>query len=140
MESRIKIVKGLIQKKAKSALQDLIQSLKETKEFISVLAKTAWNGFFENIWKKRCELVSNWEKSVEITPKEKKKKEEASSRTKPNNEVTQKNKEGIVIDQVNRTKEIRKEEDNRGIQKLWQGSVYEWISNRMRLFFWGLNG
>ena len=41
VESRIKIVKGLIQKKAKSALQDLIQSLKETKEFISVLAKTA---------------------------------------------------------------------------------------------------
>ena len=84
--------------------------------------------------------MSNWEKSVGITPKEKKKKEEASSRTKPNNKVTQKNKEGIVIDQVNRTKEIRKEEDNRGIHKLWRGSVYEWISNRMRPFFWGLNG
>jgi hypothetical protein len=47
--SRSKIIKGLMQEKAKKSVQDIIQSLKETKNFITVFTNAAWNGFFENI-------------------------------------------------------------------------------------------
>jgi hypothetical protein len=50
--SRSKIIKGLIQEKTKKSIQDIIQSLKETKIFITVFTNAVWNGFFENIWKK----------------------------------------------------------------------------------------
>ena len=47
--SRITTIKGLVQEKAKELLQDILLSLKEAKEFITTLAGSAWNGFFENI-------------------------------------------------------------------------------------------
>ena len=121
-------------------MQDLIQSLKEAKNFITTLARTAWNGFFENVWKKRCEIVSSWEKEIGITAASKKKKEETTSRTGSSDGVTHEKEEGKIIDQVNRTKNDSKEEDSFSIQNVWLGSVYDWISNRMRPFFWGLNG
>ena len=121
-------------------MQDLIQSFREAKEFITTLARTAWNSFFENIWKKRCELVSNWEKLVGISSADKKKKKESTPSAGSSNKETHEKEEDIVRDQVNRTGINRKEEDDKSIQKVWLGSVYDWISNRMRPFFWGLDG
>ena len=54
--------------------------------------------------------------------------------------MTHEKEEGKIIDQVNRTKNDSKEEDSFSIQNVWLGSVYDWINNRMRPFFWGLNG
>ena len=121
-------------------LQDILLSLKEAKEFITTLAGSAWNGFFENIWKKRCELITLWEKSVGITAVDKRKREESMSGKKSNNKKTHEKVEGKDIDQSNRTKVNKKEEDSNSIQKVWLGSVSDWISNRVRPFFWGLSG
>ena len=53
--------------------------------------------------------------------------------------MTHEKEKGKIIDQVNRTKNDSKEEDSFSIQNVWLGSVYDWINNRMRPFFWGLN-
>jgi len=49
LASRSKIIKGLVQEKAKKMVQDITQSSKEAKNFITVFTNAAWNGFFENI-------------------------------------------------------------------------------------------
>jgi hypothetical protein len=54
-------------------LLKLIQSLKEAKDFIATTISTAWNEFYENVWKKRCEAFICWEKEAGISMKIKKK-------------------------------------------------------------------
>lgn len=116
IESRSKIIKGLIQEKAKKMLQDLTQSLKEAKEFIIMLTNTAWNAFFENIWKKRCDLVTMWEKTLGISNADKKKRFHGEKEGSGNKKTQ---KQEVVVDRTdqNRTIKEKKEEDNNRIQE-----------------------
>ena len=72
-KSRLKETKRLIQEKSTKAVQNLIQTLTEAKNFVYILVNTTWNSFYENIWKKWCEAVIVWEKELGISLKSKRK-------------------------------------------------------------------
>jgi hypothetical protein len=138
-ECRSKSIKGLVQEETKITIQNLTQTLKEAKEFITIWINAAWNGFFENIWKKRCEAVIDWEKANGISSADKKRKvNNPRSDTIRNvkklvdNRVLEKN-QGCV------KKEKKKEEEEK-IQSSWFGSVRDYIGKKIRPFFYGSNG
>ena len=115
-------------------LQSLTQTLKEAKEFLTIQTNAAWNGFFENIWKKRCEVVTNQEKANEISPTNKK-----QSRNRLNNKASDrtlhKRKKGEVADNQNQITKEKKEESERKIQSSWLESVVGFIERKIRPFF-----
>ena len=69
-----------------------------------------------------------------ILSADKKKKKESTPSAGSSNKGTHEKEEDIVRDQINQTRINRKEEDEKSIQKVWLGSVYDWISNRMSPF------
>ena len=114
-EYRSKSIKGLIQEKAKTMLQSLTQTLKETKEFLTIWTNAAWNGFFENIWKKCCEVVTNWEKANGISPTDKK-QSRSRLNSKASDRTLHERKKGEVADNQNQIMKEKKEKDRRKIQ------------------------
>ena len=119
-------------------LQSLFQSLKEAKEFITIWTNAAWNGFFENIWKKRCEVVTIWEKANGISPTNKKDRNRLSNRAF--SKAPYESKEGGVADSQNQITKEEKEESEKRIQSSWLDSVVGFIGRRIRPFFYGPNG
>ena len=122
----------------KKALQELTRLLKEAKEFITALINTTWNGFYINIWNKRCETVVSWEKTTGISKAEKMRKE---TKTKEKGKAKMTQREERHTDEEGKTQAAKEKiEIGNKIQETWLGSVYNYIDRKMRLFFYGLNG
>ena len=139
-ESRLKVTKGLIQEKSTKAVQNLTQTLTEAKNFVCILVNTAWNSFYENIWKKRCEAVIVWEKELGISLKSKRKdgrqSRVAHEMLSGMEEVSTSKLDPAQIE--DRAK--KKEEDSIRIEETWLGSIRNFISDNVRPFFYSLKG
>jgi len=62
------LIKGLIPRKTLDRLAQLL-SVKARQQFMSTVAKTAWDTFYEQVWRIRCDKVNRWEKKEGITDK-----------------------------------------------------------------------
>ena len=83
-------------------MQDELAKLLNTRsrqQFANTVAITAWDTFYEQVWRIRCEKIIEWEKKVGITGKMKKKKDgklkEPRKREKTNQERIERKKEEI---------------------------------------------
>ena len=72
IEMREALIKGLIPKKTQDRLSQLL-STKSRQHFINVVTWTAWDTFYKQVWRIRCEKIIEWEKREEITGKTKRK-------------------------------------------------------------------
>src|SRR6185436_7147236 len=81
VEMREALIKGLILKKTQDRLAQLL-STKTRQQFANTVAKMAWDTFYEQVWRIRCEKVNEWEKKERITSKMKKEKGIKNSRKK----------------------------------------------------------
>ena len=68
VEMREALIKGLIPKKTQDKLAQLLSS-KTRQQFANTVAKTAWDTFYEQVWRIHCEKVNEWEKKEGITSK-----------------------------------------------------------------------
>ncbi|CAG8770931.1 23417_t:CDS:2, partial [Gigaspora margarita] len=127
---RTEITKGLIQEKVKRQLYNQLQSSKETKKVIDMFVNTAWNGFFTEIWKKCCEEVIDWEKSIGISKKEKrnqKRKSQEIKKEKSSNPSTQENEEMDFVTKSIHGNNVSKEDNRNEVQKMWSDAVVCYI-------------
>ena len=112
------------------------------KEFIITAISTAWNCFFEDIWKKRCEIFIIWEKEVGIDKKTKREKRNIEGKpTEENSKASCKEKfirveKSQTIEEKKKVKEVEKKE----IDEAWFGSVTNFIYSKTRPFTYGLTG
>ena len=65
------LIKGLIPIKIQDRLAQLLNT-KARQQFVSTVAKTVWDTFYEQVQRVRCEKVNSWEKREGITGKMKK--------------------------------------------------------------------
>ena len=126
-------------------MQEVIQSSKETKEFLALVINTAWNSFYEDIWKRRCEAFVLWEKELGIDTKEKKWKKNIISKQvvleKGNLTSYEESSNRIEKNQASvKAKQERKEVEIREIQETWFCSIVNFICNKSRPFAYGLIG
>src|ERR1043165_3092996 len=76
------LIKGLIPIKIQDRLAQLLNT-KARQQFVSTVAKTAWDTFYEQVWRVRCEKVNSWEKREGITGKMKRdRRKKTNSRKK----------------------------------------------------------
>ena len=75
VKMREALIKGLIPKETQDRLIQLLD-MKSRQQFVNVIAVTAWDTFYEQVWRIRCEKINEWERKVEITGKLKRGKEE----------------------------------------------------------------
>src|ERR1043165_6503270 len=68
VEMRKALIKGLIPKKTQDRLAQFLNT-KASQQFVGIVAKTAWDTFYEQVWRIRCEKVNEWEKKEGITSK-----------------------------------------------------------------------
>ena len=65
------LIKGLIPKETQDRLAQLLNK-KSKQQFADVVSRTAWDTFYEQVWRIRCEKIIKWEKEEGITSKMKK--------------------------------------------------------------------
>jgi len=96
---------------------------------MKVVARTAWDTFYEQVWRIRCEKIIEWEKKIGITGKSKRKKDERlkepRKQGKANQEKVERKKEEIR----EKGKQVEKE-----VTKTMLGLVME----GRRPFYYGL--
>jgi hypothetical protein len=128
VKMREALIKGLIPKETQDKLAQLLNS-KSRQQFVNAVAITAWDTFYEQVWRIRCEKIIEWEKKVGITGKTKKKKDgklkEPRKREKTNQERIERKKEEIR----EKGKQVEKE-----VTKTMLGLVME----GRRPFYYGL--
>src|SRR5260364_41032 len=66
--TREALIKGLIPEDTHTRLTHLLKT-KSRKKFVSTVLRTAWNTFYEQVWRIRCGKVNEWEKEKKITGK-----------------------------------------------------------------------
>src|SRR6185436_1549185 len=95
IEMREALIKGLIPKKTLDRLSQLLNT-KSRQQFINVVVRTAWDTFYEQVWRIRCEKIIEWEKEREVTSKTKKKinKKERPKQEKKGKSARSQRKEG----------------------------------------------
>jgi hypothetical protein len=71
VEMRRALIKGLIPKETQDRLAQLLNK-KSKQQFADVVSRTAWDTFYEQVWRIRCEKIIKWEKEEGITSKMKK--------------------------------------------------------------------
>jgi hypothetical protein len=69
------LIKGLIPKETQDKLAELLNT-RSRQQFANTVAITAWDTFYEQVWRICCEKIIEWEKKVGITGKSKRKKGE----------------------------------------------------------------
>ncbi|CAG8581055.1 3815_t:CDS:1, partial [Gigaspora rosea] len=70
-QTREFLIRGLIRKDTEKKLVKLLKSPAEARVLLKVLLAAYGNFFYEEVWKPRCAVVVNWERSVGITKKAK---------------------------------------------------------------------
>ena len=88
IEMREALIKGLIPKKTQDKLAQHL-SLKSRQQFANIVARTAWDTFYKQVWRIRCEKINKWEKEIGITSRVKRepqKKKNNSNREKKANQ------------------------------------------------------
>ena len=102
-------IKSLIPKKTQDRLAQLLNT-KARQRFVGIVAKTAWDTFYEQVWRIRCEKVNEWEKKERITSKMKREKriKNSSKKRKANQQEVQKRKEQAKEKQKRIEGEVRK--------------------------------
>src|SRR6185295_5627792 len=81
VKMREALIKGLIPKEKQDRLIQLLNT-KSRQQFVNVVAITAWDTFYEQVWRIRCEKINEWERKIGITSRIKRRREE--KQTKPN--------------------------------------------------------
>ncbi|RIB03364.1 hypothetical protein C2G38_2225298 [Gigaspora rosea] len=139
-------MKCLVQEKVVEVLREIISSLRIVKNFLMVLINMAWNGFYENIWKKHCEIVIQWEKEAGISMRIKRRKRLVRLSLNSSKKDTILRGDSVRIKksqlQNDRSKEKKKkkEEDSLEIKRAWLSSIEKLIENRSKPFSYGILG
>ena len=111
IEMREALIKGLIPKKTLDRLSQLLNT-KSRQQFINVVVRTAWDTFYEQVWRIRCEKIIEWEKEREVTSKTKKKidnkKRDPNKRKKASQQEVEEKKEKIKEKENRIREEVRK--------------------------------
>src|SRR6185436_10932595 len=118
VEMREALIKGLIPKKTQDRLAQLLSS-KTRQQFANTVAKTAWDIFYKQVWRIRCEKVNKWEKKEGITSKMKwrdTKKKNPNKKGKANQQMIEEEKR-----QAKEKKERIKEEARKTMLELVMG-------------------
>src|SRR5260364_137037 len=126
-EVRQVIIRGLV---PVEMYQKVLQILKKTsgEKFIRTLARTAWNTFYEQVWRIRCEKVNEWEEDQGITNKMKR-RVLAPRNTRPQKNGSQQNKE---------EKKKREEEKEIRVKEEVMKTVKVLVIEGGRSFYYGL--
>jgi hypothetical protein len=122
------LIKGLIPKETQDRLRQLL-STKSRQQFIEIVARTAWDTFYEQVWRIRCEKVNEWEKNEGITGRIKRRKgkeRKAPSKKRKTNQQL-----------IEERKEKAKEKENQ-IRKEVQKTILELVMKGRRPFHYGL--
>ena len=95
IEMRKALIKGLIPKETQDRLTQLL-SKKSKQQFASVISRTAWDTFYEQVWRIRCKKIIEQEKKEGITCKMKKrtikKRKNAAKKKKANQQEIEERK------------------------------------------------
>jgi hypothetical protein len=118
IEMREALIKGLIQKKTQDRLTQLLNT-KARQQFIETVAKTAWDMFYEQVWRIRCEKINEWEKKEGITTKMKKKEVKKENPKKKGKANQQK------IEEEKKQAKEKKDRINEEFRKTMLGLVVE---------------
>ena len=111
MECRKAIIRGLATIETEKRLLRLIDS-GSLKKYMSMMIKVAWNAFYDQIWKTRCEEVIKWERRNEITSRVKR-KPRASEEKKKGKKTRERRNKRSKREGKKRTNEERSIEDNK---------------------------
>jgi hypothetical protein len=102
------LIKGLIPREIQDRLGQLLNT-KSRQQFMKVVARTAWDTFYEQVWRIRCEKVNEWEKNKGITGRIKrrkgKEKEAPKKKGKPNQQTIEEKRQKAK----EKEKQVRKE-------------------------------
>jgi len=105
------LIKGLIPKETQDKLRQLL-STKSRQQFMKIVARMAWDTFYEQVWRIRCEKVNEWEKNEGITGKikrrKKEKKEVPRKKGKPNQQIIEERKKKAKEKESQIGKEVQK--------------------------------
>ncbi|CAG8831303.1 27948_t:CDS:2, partial [Gigaspora margarita] len=71
LEGMLNMAKGLISQKVVDKLNEFFPSYRDTKAAIMAVLQGYWNHFYKDIWKKRCDQIIIWKKSLGITKQSK---------------------------------------------------------------------
>ena len=111
VKMREALIRGLIPRETQDRLIQLLNT-KSRQQFVNVVAVTAWDTFYEQVWRIRCEKINEWEKKVGITGKVKRKKEgklkELRKKGKTNQQRIEEKKERLKEKEKQVEKEVTK--------------------------------
>ena len=81
VEIRKALIKGLVQEKTQERVSQLLCT-KSRRRFLNTVAETAWNTFYEQVWRIRCRKVVEWERKEGITGRIKREGQKKEDRKK----------------------------------------------------------
>jgi hypothetical protein len=131
-EIRQAAIKGLTREDIWAKILEVVPIIQEAKDLIKAAMDTFWNGFFENIWKRRCAAVIEWEKSIGIDAKKKRTKQETQCLNTRNSSSL---KGFVVLDKEEKKKVL--ESSKIDIEKRWEFSVEKMINKSWKPFWYG---
>jgi ribonuclease HI len=135
IERRQEAIKGLVREETWCKLRELVPSIQEAKDLIKTAMNIYWNSFFENIWKKRCAAMIEWERNVGIEQKKKRSKQESQIANRINT-VTRSSSDRVKLISKLERKRV-KEEEKTEIEKRWVIAVEKLIKKSWRPFWDG---
>jgi ribonuclease HI len=102
------LIKGLIPKETQDKLAELLNT-RSRQQFANTVAITAWDTFYEQVWRIRCEKIIEWEEKIGITGRIKRKKGGNLKESKKQGKTDQKRKEEKKEEIREKGKQIEKE-------------------------------